>query len=280
MPGIIGGDGTARNSANAIVTMPFDLSVSLGDLPGWERVEKFGRNPNIGTATTPEDVWFGGGIYTGQPSTGNPETIEVFSDNAADSAAGTGLRTLRVVGLLTSDSTTYVSEDLIMNGVTPVTSVNSWYRINRVFGLTGGSSETNVGTLTVRHTITIANIFAVISPGVSQTQIAAWTVPASRNLIVNRLLISIARSGGNPGSANIQLVVREFGSSIWRAIQNFELTTATDLQQNGLSLLIPARSDLKIRVESVSDNGTIVTGTIDGEITPLDTSVPASTFLL
>ena len=31
--------------------------------PGFFSVNKFGRNPDIDTGSTPEDVWSGGGLY-------------------------------------------------------------------------------------------------------------------------------------------------------------------------------------------------------------------------
>ena len=39
-----------------------------------QTINKFGRNENIGTATDPEDIWHGGGLYMGFPAI-TPETI-------------------------------------------------------------------------------------------------------------------------------------------------------------------------------------------------------------
>lgn len=72
---------------------PFGLQLRLGYVPGWlDPVHKFGRNSDIDTASDPEDVWEGGGLYTGQPVQAS-DAIEVVSNDANDSALGTGCRT-------------------------------------------------------------------------------------------------------------------------------------------------------------------------------------------
>lgn len=43
------------------------ILISTGGVPGVSAVSKFGRNPDIDTATVPEDVWAAGGLCTGFP---------------------------------------------------------------------------------------------------------------------------------------------------------------------------------------------------------------------
>jgi len=71
-----------------------------------------------------------------------------------------------------------------------------------------------------------------------------------------RLVITI--NNGSAGSATITLRIREPGSIEYRLIRVFELQigAATEFTQLGGDKL-PAGTDIKFRVEQVSDNNTI-----------------------
>ena len=218
---------------------------------------KFGRNAGIGTATTPEDIWQGGDVYTGQPTSGSPETVEVFSSDGADAPAGTGALTIRFSGLKTTTSTAYETEDVTLNGVTAVPTTTTWWRINRAYVLTAGTGGANAGDITIRHTTTTANVFAVMPAGFNQTQIAAWTVPYNNTAIIKRVRTSISRASGAAGSANITIRVRKPGE-VFQAKQNLEVTTSSPASISFFGgMVLSSMSDIKIRVESVSDNATI-----------------------
>lgn len=242
---------------NALLTDDFLNEVAIGNVSGYSIVEKFGRNGDIDIGTAPEDVWLSGGNYTGQP-TGSAETIEVFSSDAADTSAGTGARTVRLVGLDANYDEQTV--DVTLSGVTPVATTETWLRMFRMFVLTAGSGGENAGTLTARHTTTTANVFAVISPGFNQSQIAAYTIPNNKTGYVRALYISNALASGGNGSAEVALRIREPGG-VFRARRAYEITQASqvNLELSGV-LTLPEHTDIKWRVESVSDNNTIVNG--------------------
>ena len=71
------------NSGGALITSDFDTEVALASVTKYSINTKFGRNPDVDTATTPEDLWNGGGEYTGFNATAN-ENIEVFSSDVDD----------------------------------------------------------------------------------------------------------------------------------------------------------------------------------------------------
>jgi hypothetical protein len=73
---------------------PFELQVSRGQIPGHDFVHKFGYNPTIGV--TDETIWSQGGVYV-YPTTAS--TMYISSSSTADTAAGTGARTVTVSGL-------------------------------------------------------------------------------------------------------------------------------------------------------------------------------------
>ena len=125
-----------------------NADVVSGDVTGASSGNRFGRNPAMTTASVPEDVWNGGDIYTGQDATGS-ETLAIVSSSTDDDVAGIGALTMRVIGLKTSTSTLYETEDITLTGTVIVNSIESWYRINRAEILTAGSSGNNVGAITI-----------------------------------------------------------------------------------------------------------------------------------
>ncbi len=243
------------NDAGAQLTGDFLTEVALGNVSNYEMGTKFGRNSDIDIGQV-EDIWNGGGDYTGHTLTA-PETVDVESTAGADNSTGTGARTVRIFGLESDTATEYTSEDITLNGGTAVTSTRSWWRVNRVIVLTAGSGGANAGTITVDPTTTGASARFVSMPaGYNQTVIAAYTVPADRAFLLKRVRASIVRSNGGAGSATISLRVREPGG-VYRAIRVFELQTGapTEFTQLGGDVL-SAGSDIKFRVEFVSDNNT------------------------
>lgn len=99
-------------------SMPFDffLELSKGNIPGHTARNIIGRNPAVGTVI--QDLWDPGGVLT-YPTTG--EQWEISSNNANDTSAGTGARTVLIRYL--DDNHIRQSETLTLNGFTVVTTV-------------------------------------------------------------------------------------------------------------------------------------------------------------
>jgi hypothetical protein len=238
----------------------FMLEVAKGNIAGTALFEKYGRNPEVGTATDPEDIWNGGGTYTGFP-TGAAETMEIFSSDAADTSAGTGAQTVEISNLLTETGFLAPNITVSLDGTTPVSlGAQTYIRSARMRVLTAGTGGANAGTLTLRHTTTTANIFAVMPINRNRTAILAYTVPLEKKLYLDRIHFSLGRASGAAGSANVTLRSRETGR-VFEAIVSPEVTNSQDyiFSNNGF-LVFPALTDLKGTVESVSDNLTIATG--------------------
>lgn len=243
--------------------MPYGMAVALGKIGGVEVDTKFGRNSDVDILTAPEDVWEGSGIYSGQPESFTPETVDVFSSLGADDAAGTGARTVEITGLKSTTSTAFESETMALNGTTNVTSVNTWYRVFRVKVLTAGSGGSNAGVITVRPTTTVANVFASVVAGYNQSQVCALTVPAAKTMLIKRMRIAAVRSNGSAGSAEIHFLTRPPGG-VFNVSRVFEVQdgSAVDFTFEGGLKLSPG-TDWRVRVFSVSDNNTVIEGAIE-----------------
>ncbi len=242
----------------------FSVAVAQGKIQGYEPFFKFGRNPDIDTGTTPEDVWNGGGEYTGFPT--ETETMEIFSSSNQDTAGGNGARTVIISNLLDVDCNEMPPVTVTLDGQNPVSiGTFSYHRCSRMSVETAGSANHNVGNLTLRHTTTTSNVFAVMPAELNQTQIFAYTVPMGKTLYIPSFSIKMSRSNGSPGSANVRVRLRDHGSNVWRTVRNEEITNGQSFEFNGIAYFIAeGGQDVKATVASVSDNNTIVNGSADG----------------
>jgi hypothetical protein len=224
----------------------------------WATATKFGRNPNVGMATPPEDVWSLGGEYTGQPLSYTPETVTCVSDSTNDASGGTGARTIEIVGLASDTATDYTTETITMNGTTGVVSAGTWWRVNRLRVITAGTLGHNEGTITAASTSTPATIFVAAEPEFNRSTLAAWTVPAGKVAIIKNTRVSLVRASGAAGSAVVTLRIRPPGQ-VFEAYESFQI-------QNGPASPVPllggliahAGYDIKMRVEQASDNATVI----------------------
>lgn len=163
------------------------LAIAKGEVASHSLVLKFGRNPDI-DASVEETVWEGGGLY---PFDTTAQSLEILSSNAADAAAGTGARTMTVIGL--DANYVYKSEVVTLNGTNAVALTGTWIRVHRCSVATAGTGEVNAGTITIR----IAGGGAtrlVVGVGNGQTLMAVYTIPANTTGYVLRYY----------GSANAQ----------------------------------------------------------------------------
>lgn len=324
------------NKGGALLTSEFGTEVSLGVVSNYSINTKFGRNGDIDTNSDPEDVWAGGGNYTGFNATGN-ENIEVLSSDADDqgslvsSGTATGGSSTTIVdsgadfvsdgvavgdvivndtvgahGVITAVTATTITvfrmqdkginpilnnngdsyrvvnandtgaalvrldllldEDfaeqdpvyVILNGTSGVTVTGNYMRCSRASVILAGSSDGNEGTITVRQATSTSNVFAVMPSQNNQTTIGATTVPAGKVMLLKRIRAAITRANGSPGSATVMVKARRKGE-VFRAIRDFELQTgaAVEFTQIGADIL-PGGTDIKFRVEQVSDNNTII----------------------
>lgn len=249
------------NDVGALNTSDFLLDVVQGKYPTYKSGLKFGRNPDIDANSVPEDIFNGSGAYQGQPTTGIAETVDVTSTESVDNSSGAGARTLKLEGLDIDGNS--INEIITLDGIAPVTSSLSYWRLSRAYVLTAGSLGYNNGTITINHTTTTANVFANIATQTNQTAVCADTVPKGKKRIVLFLGCEIARANGSAGSSNARFLVREQGS-VFRAIINTEITTAFPYENSlKTGLVFPELTDMKWQIFDVSDNSTIATASFE-----------------
>lgn len=240
-----------------------ETQVAAGRISGFEILNKFGANTDIDT-TGNEDVWDGGGMYTGFP-TGDPETVEVFSSSTNDDEGGTGAEKLTIFGL--DANWDAQSEEITLNGTNAVATTSTWRRVFRAVvtqSANGANTAFNAGTITVRHTTTTANVFEVMPAGVNQSRIACYTVPAGKTLYIRHLFCGINRA--NSASATGAVWYRPFGGTP-RFIRPFTLSNAENYDEFIYGgIVITEKSDISIRIRTCSANNTSFQASFDGII--------------
>jgi hypothetical protein len=234
----------------------WDLLVEEGKVAGYQQRHRIGENLDVDATTVPEDIWPSGGLYTGFPTT-DGEQLQITSSDAADSAAGTGIRTIEIEGL--DVNWRQVRETVILDGVSPSLTVEKFVRVNSVTGITCGSAEGAVGIITVRHNVTTANVFATIAIGDGGERNATFSVPLEKKGFIRRIKLEVA---GVPGvTGTVDLLSRQYGGP-WISLRKFIINATSfydDLIVGGLE--VGEKTDLVLRVNSVENqNNTAFVG--------------------
>ena len=176
---------------------PFGVQVARGQVRGHRIVHVFGYNPDIDSGAE-ETVWTAGGLY---PHITTPVQMYVSSSSANDTAAGTGLRTLKIYGITTGGNET--SETVTLNGQTGVATANTYTSIQYVDGLTAGSGEKNAGDIYIGTGTITAGVPAVtygqILAGQNQSLMGYYTIPNG----YSGYLLSGSISSGTPSNGYV-----------------------------------------------------------------------------
>jgi len=228
---------------------PFELQVAQGQIAYHEHVYKFGQNAVVGNSI--ETIWQQGGLYSYPPSA---TTMTVSSSNANDTSAGTGARTVQIVGL--DGDYNEISETIILNGQTAVTTTNSFLRVNRGIVLTAGSGGVNAGIIYVgTGTVTLgvpANIYTTINgDGTNQSLQSFWTVPANYNAYIYQTNISTGNTSNTPAVLKTLLVARPYGG-VFNTKEIIVLTDGNHLQNYSFPITLTEKTDIEFRAESSS----------------------------
>lgn len=250
VPSASSANGSNSNSLAGISA----LGVSMDLVDGYSIIHKFGINPDIDSGTLPEDIWSGGGPYTGFNPT-SAEIVELFSDSADDTALGIGARTVQVFGL--DENFLEISETVTMDGLTPVNTVNSYIRLNRIKVISSGSNIFNVGAITARQSVTTANIFAVMPIGGNQSQVAAYTVPANKQGFLTSIYLEASKAQSIIASGGVFL--KEFGLTS-RIIRPFSLSnTQRHIDEIVGAIKLLPKTDITVRIQETADNNISMT---------------------
>ena len=214
-------------------------------------------NPDVNQGTVPEDLWPLGGVYV-FPTVSS--VLQVMSSSASDTAAGIGARTIKVSGL--NNLYEPVTETFTLNGLTVVTGLVSFFRVNHAQVITTGSSEVNVGNITIRTPS--LNTLSYIESDTGQSRQAIYTVRNNYVAVSTYIHAAMVSGGQAKDYAIFQLRSKVPGGS-W--ITNQIIAPRNEgLGQIAYDPIVPvpfeAKTDIKIRVTYVDANNLFLSGSI------------------
>ena len=173
---------TDKNGLTHVLDRDFLTQVSLGNVPGFSLVHKFGAS-ELDTTIHPLTQ-----SKTYETPTANT-ALEFVSDNANDSSSGTGAQEITIEGLTNiSGVWTEVTQTLATNGTTSVALTTDLIRLNRWYVSKSGTYATatagsHQGNLTIRVSgggTTWSTIINTPFP-IGQSQIGVYTIPSNKS---------------------------------------------------------------------------------------------------
>lgn len=215
-------------------------------MPSLQTLHKFGRNPDVDSAS-PEHVWEGGGDYTWIATA---ETVSVVSSDANDTAAGTGARTVTIEGL--DSNWDLMSETIVLNGVTPVVSSSSWWRINRAYVATVGTGYVNAGDITGTGSDS-SDVHFKITADLGQSQLGFYTVPNGYQLSLEQIYAYAFKQAN--AAFEVRMRTRE-NLGPWRLQGTFGAHSQGGYAHRDYrpGLVIPTKTDIEFIAEVSADN--------------------------
>lgn len=237
----------------AAISSPQDFKVAalIGKVEGVSQLVIAGRAANIQTAQVPLTVGFGNvlqGLAVGA------ESWEIVSANAADTAAGTGARTVLIQYL--DDSYTQQQVIVTLNGTTPVAIAADCFRHQSAQVITAGSGRTNAGQLTIRVAGAGASR-ALVAAGFSSSRQASFTVPVGYSAYIQSTQFVTSRSAVGlltEGIATIAAYLYD-ATGVRRLGLDFTVGEPAVPLVFPSGILIPAQNTLEYQVTSVNANG-------------------------
>ena len=249
------------NAGEALLTASFDTEVALGNITGYELNAKFGRVKNIDAADNAVDIWaFADDTASPRADTKTfpsaASTIYVTSSSASDTAVTV------TVQYISSTGAAVTVTGVALNGQTPVSIGATGLDVNRMY-VDGATAAVGIIYATVGNDFTagvpndVTDVLAVAPVGFQQSQLAHFTVPLAKTLVINDVLMTVSRASGSAGSADVTLRVKNFGG-VSRIRREWFPTTSVPINSQVGGIVIPARSQIVWRVDDVSDADTNV----------------------
>ena len=230
----------------------FLTDISRGKVGDYRVAVIEGHNIGLDTADGDADLWGCGGNLS---YLSVAETLDIVSTDANDTSAGTGARSVALLGLDASFNP--ISDFVILDGTTPVESNVAFYRLTGVFVGSAGTSLTNEGTINMTSSIS-ATIQCCIDIGYSTGVQGFFTLAAGTKGIIKQVEFDSTRVGGGQSpDVNFRVYIRATGANQpWFVILERKLDTSVQDQlviPFPLSNRLIAGADLRFTASTTQD---------------------------
>jgi hypothetical protein len=218
------------------------IQVSNGDIDGVSYIEKFGRSSDIPNGDT-VTLWGGNVLYDYLTIA---TVVTVSSNEADDSVGGAGANSVEIQGL---DAAYNVVLEVVNLGAT---STTEFLRVFRVRVKTSGSHGTNWGDVTVTgggKTLAIIDGGPNNTPGVGQTFMCVYTVPAGKTAYLTQWAVS---SGKQNADTLATFVTRPFNDGSWNTKDIVEIQANSYIKDYKVPLKFDEKTDIEVRAYSGS----------------------------
>lgn len=241
---------------------PFELQIARGQIAQHTPYFRFGWANSIGTnPQTITTVVTAGNTYVYPASA---SVMKVSSSSANDTSAGSGARTILLVGL--DSSYNKVSETVTLNGQTQVTTTNSYLRITYTELLTTGNGNAQAGTIYVGTGSATAGVPATSywqsEPSYNNFSFAGFTVPAGYTAYVTSYTITSQATTANI-NVSLGLVIFEYGKTFGEYQSTARLTSNGNFDRHfDYPFAIAEKNDVELRAWATTGSAVNVTGEI------------------
>lgn len=226
------------------------INISAGDVSGTSYIEKFGMNTDVDS--NKETIWDGGDIYT---YISTAETVAITSTSGADSATGTGARTVEIQGLDANHNLVY--ETLTVGGGA---GTQEFLRVFRAKVVTAGTSGINEGTISITSSDTSTELAQIgvdgsgsNAAGRGQTFMALYTVPAGKTAYLTQWTVGCGKQNTD---AVATFLARPEGGA-WNAKDIITVSATTYAKDYKIPLQFTEKTDIEVRAYSTTNNSLV-----------------------
>jgi len=218
-------DSTLSQDFDAQQTRPtdFKIEVAAGLRQGRTTWNKWGYNDDVDTGSE-EIVASWGGVATLPPTA---QTVDFVSTSSSDASGGIGMNSIVIYGV--DSNYEEVIEVLALNGLTTVTSVNTYIGINRVAPYLCGTSKYNVGTINGTQTTSAIQV-AQIPATLCSTQQCIFYCQAGHTFMASYIDINVVKLSGGGGSPTSTIRGYVFSPVANANIQVFKIKVDTSIE--------------------------------------------------
>jgi len=242
---------------------PFELQVSRGQIPYHAPANIFAYGTTPATANLFRTVWENMAT-TDYVFPTSASTMTLVSTVAGDTA------TITITGL--DASYNILTENLVLNGTTGVTTVNSYFRINTISVSVGSATNpTGVITLSVSSTVYAqinTQVVNGVTTSVGTSQMGVYTVPNGYTFYGFRYG-AYSSFNGNSTNYTTYRALTNSSSGVQRVIVQTPYNTSYEVQRH-FPFPYAAGTDLRFQIASSAATAAVVSVNIGGVLVAND----------